>query len=128
MGLATPTSIMVGTGRAAKLGILFRQGEALQQLAEVKNVAFDKTGTLTIGAPTLSHLELIDGLNKDEVLAQLAAVQSHSEHPIAQAVVTAAKEKKLTWVEPANFKAHTGLGVEARVGDHQYLLGSHDLM
>src|SRR5690625_1862544 len=128
MGLATPTSIMVGTGRAAKLGILFRQGEALQQLAEVKNVAFDKTGTLTIGAPTLSHLEVADNLDKKQVLADLAAVQSHSEHPIALAIVAAAQEQSLQWQEPSDFIAHTGLGVQATVGEHEYLLGSAELM
>ncbi|HLS17940.1 MAG TPA: heavy metal translocating P-type ATPase [Paenalcaligenes sp.] len=128
MGLATPTSIMVGTGRAAKTGVLFRQGQALQQLAQVKNVAFDKTGTLTIGEPTLSHLELADGLNKEDVLSDLAAVQSHSEHPIALAIVAAAKERNLRWDEPSAFQALTGLGVEAKVNNHHYLLGSADLM
>lgn len=128
MGLATPTSIMVGTGRAAKLGVLFRQGQALQQLASVKNVAFDKTGTLTLGTPELSRLELAKGLDKNHILADLAAVQSHSEHPIALAIVAAAQEQKLHWQEPRNFKAHTGSGVEAEVGQHNYLLGSNDLM
>jgi len=128
MGLATPTSIMVGTGRAAKLGVLFRQGQALQQLAQVKNIAFDKTGTLTLGEPTLSQLELVDNLDKDEILAQIAGVQSHSEHPIALAIVSAAKEKQLKWSEPSNFEAHTGLGVEAEIDGHNYLLGSEELM
>jgi len=128
MGLATPTSIMVGTGRAANTGVLFRQGQALQQLAEVKNVAFDKTGTLTIGAPTLSHLEVADNLDKKQVLADLAAVQSHSEHPIALAIVAAAQEQSLQWQEPSDFIAHTGLGVQATVGEHEYLLGSAELM
>lgn len=128
MGLATPTSIMVGTGRAAKTGVLFRQGQALQQLAEVKNIAFDKTGTLTIGAPALSRLELAEQFDKDAILADLAAVQSHSEHPIAQAIVAAAQEQGLKWDEPNNFKALTGLGVEAQVNNHHYLLGSADLM
>jgi len=128
MGLATPTSIMVGTGRAAKSGVLFRQGQALQQLAQVKNIAFDKTGTLTIGEPTLSRLEVAEGIDKNEILSDLAAVQSHSEHPIALAIVAAAEEQNLSWQEPNEFKALTGLGVQANVRGHHYLLGSDDLM
>lgn len=128
MGLATPTSIMVGTGRAANLGVLFRQGQALQQLADVKNIAFDKTGTLTLGTPTLSRLEVVSGVDKTQVLTDLAAVQSHSEHPIALAIVEAAQKQALHWQEPQHFVAHTGLGVQADVGPYNYLLGSNDLM
>lgn len=128
MGLATPTSILVGTGRAAKSGILFRQGQALQQLAKVKNIAFDKTGTLTVGHPTLAHLELLNDLDQLSILSDLAAVQSHSEHPIALAIVDAAKKHGLSWPEPQDFTAFTGLGVAARVHEHNYLLGSADLM
>ena len=87
MGLATPTSIMVGTGRGAESGLLFRKGEALQLLKEARVVAFDKTGTLTEGAPRLTDLELAGGFERDAVLAQVAAVEAKSEHPIARAIV-----------------------------------------
>ena len=89
MGLATPTSIMVGTGRAAELGVLFRKSEALQQLRDVKTVAFDKTGTLTMGKPVLTDLILDDDFTHDEVLALIAAVEAQSEHPIGSAIVAA---------------------------------------
>src|SRR5699024_9298748 len=90
MGLATPTSIMVGTGRGAELGVLFRKGEALQLLRDARVVALDKTGTLTQGKPALTDLELTDGFERQQVLAQVAAVEAKSEHPIARAIVEAA--------------------------------------
>ncbi|NHX27245.1 HAD-IC family P-type ATPase, partial [Escherichia coli] len=91
MGLATPTSIMVGTGRAAELGVLFRKGDALQSLHEVAVVAFDKTGTLTEGKPALTSVALADGVDRDALLRQVAAVEALSEHPIARAIADAAK-------------------------------------
>jgi Cu+-exporting ATPase len=95
MGLATPTSIMVGTGRAAQLGVLFRQGDALQQLKSTQVVAFDKTGTLTQGHPSLTSLELAGNheWTEDDVLDLVAAIQRQSEHPIARAMVKAADER-----------------------------------
>src|SRR5690606_23816828 len=83
MGLATPTSIMVGTGRGAELGVLFRKGEALQRLRDARVVAVDKTGTLTEGRPTLTDLEVSSGFTRAEVLECIASVESRSEHPIA---------------------------------------------
>jgi P-type Cu+ transporter len=91
MGLATPTSIMVGTGRAAEMGVLFRRGDALQALQGVKVVAFDKTGTLTEGRPELTALQVAGGQDAAEVLRLVAAVEALSEHPIAEAVVRAAR-------------------------------------
>src|SRR5690606_18848713 len=93
MGLATPTSIMVGTGRGAEMGVLFRKGEALQLLKDAKVVAVDKTGTLTEGRPALTDLELAAGFEREPVLAQVAAVESRSEHPIARAIVEAAQQE-----------------------------------
>ena len=90
MGLATPTSIMVGIGRGAELGVLFRKGEALQLLKDAKVVAVDKTGTLTEGRPALTDLEVRPGFGRAAVLAQVAALESRSEHPIARALVAAA--------------------------------------
>ncbi|MDP5292413.1 heavy metal translocating P-type ATPase [Oceanimonas sp. CHS3-5] len=115
MGLATPTSIMVGTGRAAELGVLFRKGEALQALRAVKVIAFDKTGTLTEGKPELTDLETADGVEKDGVLARIAAVEQRSEHPIAEALVAAAKERNLNLPEVSEFDTVTGMGVRAKV-------------
>jgi len=92
MGLATPTSIMVGTGRAAELGVLFRKGDALQTLANVTAIALDKTGTITKGHPELTDFLVAPGFNRAEVLAIVAAVEARSEHPIAVAIVAAAEQ------------------------------------
>src|SRR3546814_20465876 len=103
MGLATPTSIMVGTGRGAELGVLFRNGEALQLLKDAKVVAVDKTGTLTEGRPTLTDLDVADGFDRAPVLASIAAVASRSAHPIARALVAAAKQASLALPALADF-------------------------
>lgn len=106
MGLATPTSIMVGTGRAAELGFLFRKGEALQSLREADVVALDKTGTLTNGRPELTDIVVADGFDADRVLAQVASLESLSEHPIAEAIVSAAKAKGSIWRPSPISKRH----------------------
>ena len=124
MGLATPTSIMVGTGRAAELGVLFRKSEALQQLRDAKVVAFDKTGTLTEGKPALTDLILDDDFEHDEVLALVAAVEAKSEHPIAAAIVAAAEKARLTLGTVSDFQAHAGNGVTARVDGRLVSVGS----
>lgn len=113
MGLAAPTSIMVGTGRGAELGILFRKGEALQLLKDAKVVAVDKTGTLTEGAPHLTDFEVAEGFNRDEVLARIAAAEAKSEHPIARAIVQAAEDRGLSLPEVTSFRSVTGMGVTA---------------
>jgi len=128
MGLATPTSIMVGTGRAAQLGILFRQGEALQTLMDVRVVAVDKTGTLTRGYPELSDLTVAEGFDRDQVLALVAAAESRSEHPIARAIVAAAEKQSLPIAAVQNFESLTGLGLRAQVEAKQILIGSDRLM
>src|SRR5690606_5209697 len=111
MGLATPTSIMVGTGRAAQLGILFRQGQALQNLKDVKVIAVDKTGTLTEGKPQLTDFTVTAGQHDDAVLALVAAVEQQSEHPIAQAIVQAAEQRGLSIPSITEFQSITGMGV-----------------
>ena len=128
MGLATPTSIMVGTGRAAELGVLFRKGEALQTLRDVSVVALDKTGTLTKGRPELTDLEPAAGFGRDEVLALVASVESQSEHPIAEAIVAAAKTRGLAVQSLAAFEAIPGYGVSAKVGDHDVQVGADRFM
>ena len=128
MGLATPTSIMVGTGRAAEMGVLFRKGDALQELTSVDVVALDKTGTLTEGRPELTDLVLADGFDRPEMLALVAAVEAQSEHPIADAVVRAAKAEGAARHDVEDFESITGLGVRAKVAGHDVLVGADRLM
>lgn len=128
MGLATPTSIMVGTGRAAELGVLFRKGDALQRLQDVRVVAFDKTGTLTMGKPSLTDFLVADGFDEADVLASIAAVEAQSEHPIASALVAAAQTRGLTLPEVEKFGAITGYGVAATVAGQRILIGADRLM
>ncbi|WP_312914973.1 heavy metal translocating P-type ATPase [Stenotrophomonas sp.] len=128
MGLATPTSIMVGTGRGAELGVLFRKGEALQLLKEAQVVAVDKTGTLTEGRPVLTDLQLADGFQRSEVLARVAAVEDRSEHPIARAIVTAAQQENLPLPAVAAFESVTGYGVRADVEGVRVEVGADRFM
>lgn len=128
MGLATPTSIMVGTGRGAELGVLFRRGDALQALQEVRVVALDKTGTLTEGRPQLTDLTLAGGVERAPVLAAIAAVEAKSEHPIARALVDAAKAEGLEVPSVRRFASHTGHGVSAQVGDTRVSVGADRFM
>ncbi len=128
MGLATPMSIMVGTGRAAQLGVLFRKSEALQQLRDARVVAFDKTGTLTEGKPKLTDLILDDDFTHDEVLALVASVESRSEHPIATAIVAAAKDAGLPLGTVTDFASNPGTGVTARVDGRLVAVGAQKHM
>ncbi len=128
MGLATPTSIMVGTGRAADMGVLFRRGDALQALQGVRVVAFDKTGTLTEGRPELTGLQVAPGQEEDAVLRLVAAVEALSEHPVAEAVVRAARVRGLDLPGVEGFESLTGFGVQAVVEGHEVLIGSERLM
>ncbi len=128
MGLATPTSIMVGTGRAAELGVLFRKGDALQELCSVGVVALDKTGTVTEGRPELTDLVLAKGFTREDVLALVAAVEERSEHPIAEAIVRAARAEGVERQEPSDFVAMAGYGVKARVAGQDVLIGADRLM
>lgn len=128
MGLATPTSIMVGTGRAAELGVLFRRGDALQALQGVQVVALDKTGTLTAGRPELTDVVMADGFIQGEVLALVAAAESASEHPIASAIVRAAQAQELVIPEVLAFQSITGLGISATVAGRKVLVGADRLM
>jgi Au+-exporting ATPase len=124
MGLATPTSIMVGTGRGAELGVLFRRGDALQRLADARVVAFDKTGTLTEGRPRLTDLELLPGFEREAVLVRVAAAEARSEHPLARALVAAASEAGLALPPATGFLSETGRGVSAEVGGERIAVGS----
>lgn len=128
MGLATPTSIMVGTGRAAELGVLFRKGEALQALRDVSVVALDKTGTLTKGRPELTDLVPAEGFEYKEVLALVAAIETRSEHPIAEAIVAAAKQQDITLASVESFEAVPGFGVSAQVAGRTVAVGADRYM
>ncbi len=128
MGLATPTSIMVGTGRAAEMGVLFRKGDALQALSEVDVVAVDKTGTVTEGHPTLTDVVVAKSFDKDTVLPLIAAVEAQSEHPIADAIVRGAKDAGLMIPQADDFRSVTGHGVTARVDGQQILVGADRFM
>ena len=128
MGLATPTSIMVGTGRGAEMGVLFRKGEALQLLKDAKVVAVDKTGTLTEGRPVLTDLEIAEGFSRDPVLAKVAAVESRSEHPIARAIVESATEGGIALPTMTDFDSVTGMGVRATVDGSRVEVGADRYM
>ena len=129
MGLATPTSIMVGTGRAAELGVLFRQGDALQRLRDVQVVAFDKTGTLTLGKPALTDFVVLDQTyDRATLLSWTAAMQAHSEHPIAHAIVQAALAEQAPVAVAKNFNAVSGAGVRATVDNHILSSGAEAFM
>ena len=108
LGLATPTAVMAGSGRAAELGVLFRSAEAIERLAAVDTVIFDKTGTLTRGRPALRDVALLPGHDRDDVLAAAAAVERDSEHPLARAIVDAARDAGLRLAAARDFQAIPG--------------------
>jgi Cu+-exporting ATPase len=124
MGIATPISVMVGTGKAAEMGIFVRKGEALQALQEADVVALDKTGTLTRGRPELTDVQVRNGFAETAVLAQAAAVETRSEHPIGEAVVRAARKQSLALPEPTSFEAVPGHGVTAQVEGRHVAVGA----
>ena len=124
MGLATPAAIMVGSGRAAELGVLFRKGEALEALSHVDTVLLDKTGTLTRGKPRLTAVDAVAGVSQDELLRWAGAVESGSEHPLALAVVEAARQRGLPQAQARDFQARAGHGAQAWVDGEVVILGS----
>jgi len=128
LGLATPISIIVGVGKAAESGILIRNGEALQQASRLTTVVLDKTGTVTEGRPAVVAVHPASGWSEDEVLRIAASVETGSEHPLAQAVVTAATQKGLGSSRAEEFNAVAGHGVRARVEGRRVLLGNPRLM
>jgi heavy metal translocating P-type ATPase len=119
---------MVGTGRGAELGVLFRKGEALQTLQGVKVVALDKTGTLTEGKPRLTDLSLAPGFSRADVLSAVGAIEAKSEHPVARAIVAAALEEALSLSEVTAFDSVTGYGVTGKVGDQRIDVGADRFM
>jgi len=129
MGLATPTSIMVGTGRGAQLGVLVKSGEALEMAEKTQTVVFDKTGTLTHGKPKLTDILGIDeSEDLDELLFFAASCEQNSEHPLAEAIVTAAVEKQIALVQPQFFDPLQGKGIKGQVEGKNILLGNKQLL
>ncbi|WP_445359002.1 heavy metal translocating P-type ATPase [Microbulbifer sp. ANSA005] len=126
LGLATPMSVMVGVGKGAEYGVLVRNGKALQQSCTLDVLVVDKTGTLTEGSPRLTDIDS-DG-DSDELLRLVASLEQGSEHPLAEAIVTAAHEKNLELQSPANFEAITAHGVSGDIGGSRVLLGNTKLM
>jgi len=128
LGLATPTAIMVGTGKAAELGILIRGGEALEEARRIDTIVLDKTGTLTRGQPAVIAMSLAEGFGREELLGLAASVEVNSEHPLAQAIVNFAKAADLSLVAVTGFESLTGKGARA-VGDgRQVAIGNRRLM
>ena len=128
MGLATPTSIMVGTDRAAEMGVLFRKGDALQELSNVDVIALDKTGTVTEGRPALTDVVVAKGFDRDTVLGLIAAVEAQSEHPIAEAIVDGARSDGIDVKTASGFRSVTGYGVAATVDGKDVMVGADRYM
>ncbi|MDK4807174.1 MAG: heavy metal translocating P-type ATPase [Novosphingobium aromaticivorans] len=124
LGLATPMSIMVGTGRGAQAGVLVKDAEALQALDKVDTLVIDKTGTLTQGKPKLIAVEVQDGFAADEVLALAAAVEANSEHPLALAILAGARERGLHPAPVEGFASQTGMGISGRVEGREVAVGN----
>ncbi|MEW5955957.1 MAG: heavy metal translocating P-type ATPase, partial [Candidatus Micrarchaeota archaeon] len=124
LGLATPTAIMVGTGIGAKKGILIKNAEALEAMHKLDYVVFDKTGTITEGKPAVTDVVPLSGLSEKQVLSYAAALEKHSEHPLAEAIVKEAEERKLALPHVAGFKAIPGKGVEGILSGKRAFMGS----
>jgi Cu+-exporting ATPase len=130
LGLATPTSIMVGTGKGAENGVLFRNAEALERLHKVRSVVLDKTGTLTEGRPRVTDVVLADdALSEDELLRLAAAAERGSEHPLGEAIVRHARDdRRLDLADPAGFESQAGQGIRATVDDRLVLVGRPEFL
>jgi len=127
MGLATPTAVMIGTGKGAEIGVLFKNAESLELLEKATMVVFDKTGTITKGEPAVTDM-VASGMKESELLLIAASAESGSEHFLAKAIVNAAKAKRLKLVKPKGFQAVAGYGVRAVIGNRRVLVGSPRFM
>lgn len=128
LGLATPTAIMVGTGKGAENGVLIKSGDALETTHKVETIIFDKTGTITEGKPRVTDIVTASGLDKDELLRLAASAEQGSEHLLGESIVNHAQEKKLVLVKPDRFQAIPGHGIEVMIEGSQFLLGNKKLM
>lgn len=128
LGLATPTAIMVGTGKGAELGILIKSGEGLEKLNDIDTIVFDKTGTLTEGTPKVIDIVSLTDINKDEILKIAASMEVSSEHPLGKAVYDEAKEENITLYDVKDFLAISGRGIVGEIEAKKYLLGNKKLL
>lgn len=128
LGLATPTAIMVGTGRGAELGILIKSGEALEKAHKIDTIVFDKTGTLTIGKPKVTDIMSFSNIDEDEILRVAGALEEYSEHPLGEAIVEAGKERKLQFPKVEKFESITGKGVTGVIDGKKVYIGNIKLM
>lgn len=128
LGLATPTAIMVGTGKGAENGILIKSGEHLEKAHGLKAIVLDKTGTITKGEPEVTDLIAFEGISQEELLRLAGSVERSSEHPLGQSIVESARKKNLDLVEPEDFKAIPGMGLEAKIETRTILVGNRKLM
>ncbi|HEB35361.1 MAG TPA: heavy metal translocating P-type ATPase [Candidatus Aminicenantes bacterium] len=128
LGLATPTAVMVGTGKGAEKGILIKGGESLETAHKLDTIVFDKTGTLTRGEPEITDIVTQNDYSEEEILKYAASAEKFSEHPLAEAIIKRAKEKKIELHDPKNFNAIEGHGIEAEVDGKKILLGNLKLM
>jgi Cu+-exporting ATPase len=128
MGLAVPAALTVAVGRGAQMGVLFKGGESLERLARIDTIAFDKTGTITLGKPEVTALRPTPGITETELLAVAAAIEQRSEHPIAKAVVQAARQRSIDVPAAEEVRANPGRGVQGRIGNQQIAVGNAALM
>jgi Cu+-exporting ATPase len=128
LGLATPTAIMVSTGKGAESGVLIRSGAALETAHKIQTIILDKTGTLTKGRPAVTDILATPGINQDELLRVAASAERGSEHPLGEAIINAARERNLTLEDAASFNAIPGHGIEAKIDGKAVLLGNLKLM
>ena len=128
LGLATPTAIMVGTGRGAELGILIKSGEALEKAHKVDTIVFDKTGTITEGKPRVTDIISVKNLKEDDILQVAAALELHSEHPLGEAIVEEAKERGIKLPPVKDFISITGQGVCGKIEESEIFIGNIKLM
>lgn len=129
LGLATPTAIMVGTGKGAENGILIKGGDSLESAHKITTVAFDKTGTITNGKPVVTDLYIVDNnFSKEEIISFISSAESSSEHPLADSIVEYAKENNIAIENPDSFKSITGKGIEANISGNKILLGNKKLL
>lgn len=128
LGLATPTAIMVGTGRGAELGVLIKSGEALEKAHKVNTIVFDKTGTITEGKPKVTDILIFNGMSENEILGLAGALEEHSEHPLGEAIVEAGRERELIFPKLKDFRAIVGKGVMGTAGEDRIYIGNRKLM
>jgi Cu+-exporting ATPase len=128
LGLATPTAIMVATGKGAENGLLIKGGDSLETAHKIQIVVLDKTGTITEGKPALTDILAVDGIAENELLKLVASAERASEHPLGEAIVQSARQRNIELCNATNFQAIAGQGIEARVDGHELLLGNESLM